>query len=469
MSTAVLFVAAVGAVTMLDDARWSAPTFLFWLVVIAASLCVVATAVLAALAHRLDQLELGVVAAFFFAASVLPLVHGLTVPGVLYGDNMATMTSVCLAIPVGALAAGFVAHGTGRWRLRLGSTMVLVAVLGATLLIAPDTRMFPDPGSGLGVAYALAAFSLTIGFAGRHVRLAEIAERPDPLVVAIGYLLVGASALVFLGASTWSTYFWIAHAVDISGVFLATIGAIVIYRRHGNVFSVLAPVAVVEPRQAFEVGLSPVVHRFVADLEAKDQITRDHVIRTGALAIDVACELELSAADVRRCGLAGLLHDVGKLEIPDAVLQKPDRLTDDEFAVMRRHAELGGDLMAATPVLADLAPAVRGHHERIDGRGYPDALLAEEIPLVARVVAVCDSYDAMAFTRHYRMGMDHDRVRSILSEHAGAQWDPLVVDALLRVVERRSDRETWALDEVGREIDEHAAIGCGCVPEFVLA
>ncbi|MEM1335571.1 MAG: HD domain-containing phosphohydrolase, partial [Actinomycetota bacterium] len=187
--------------------------------------------------------------------------------------------------------------------------------------------------------------------------------------------------------------------------------------------------------------------------------------RTGALAIDVACELGLSAAEVRRCGLVGLLHDIGKLEIPDAVLQKPDRLTDDEFAVMRRHTELGGELMAATPVLADLAPAVRGHHERIDGRGYPDQLRAEDIPLVARVVSVCDSYDAMAFTRHYRMGMDHDRVRAILAEHRGAQWDTEVVDALLRVVERRSDRETWALDEVGRDESHDGPLGCDCLPE----
>lgn len=347
--------------------------------------------------------------------------------------------------------------------------MALTSILGLLLLAYPSARVFPDPGSGLGIAYALAAFALAVGFGWRHVRLAEIAERPEPMVVGMGYLLVGASALVFAGASMWSTYFWLAHAVDIAGVFLATIGALVLYRRHGSVFTVLGPVTAVEPRQAFEVGLSPVVHRFVADLEAKDQITRDHVIRTGALAVDVAAELGLSPADVRRAGLVGLLHDVGKLEIPDEVLQKPDRLSDDEFAVMRSHATIGGDLLAATPVLADLAPAVRAHHERLDGRGYPDRLEGEEIPLVARIVSVCDSYDAMAFTRHYRMGMDPDRVRAILAEHAGAQWDPIVVDALLRVVDRRDERATWSLDGVGRDEEPLAPIGCDCLPDFVSA
>lgn len=457
---------AVGSVAFADGARWPAPTFLFWVVVIAASLCVVAAAYVARLALRLDQLELGVVAAFFFAASVLPLVHGLTVPGVWYGANMATMTSVFLAVPTGAICAGFVAFGPGRWARRLFLGMGVTVAFGIVLLVRPELRIFPDPGSALGVVAALATFALTVGFGWRHVRLAEIAERPEPLVVGIGYLLVGASALVFLGASMWSTYFWLAHAVDITGVFLATIGALAVYRRHGSVFEMLAPVTAIEARQAFEVGLSPVVHRFVADLEAKDQITRDHVVRTAALSIDVACELGLDPSDIRRCGLVGLLHDVGKLDVPDEILQKPGRLTDAEFERMRAHTVAGGELMEATPVLADLAPAVRSHHERVDGRGYPDRLHGEEIPFIARIVSVCDGYDAMAFARHYRAGMDHARVRAILCEHAGSQWDPAVVDAVLRVVANDSQPVGWSLDGIGRPAEAEPTIGCDCLPEY---
>lgn len=467
-----LLAAGVVSVASLDRYAWVAPTFLFWLVVIAASLCVVASVFVGVLAHRLDQLELAVVAAFFFGGSMLPVVHGLTTPGVLYGDNPATMSSVCLAIPVGAAAGGFVAHGPGRWRVRLLTSSGLVVWLSILLLVYPSTRIFPNPGSALGIAYALGAFGLAIGFGWRHVRLAEIAERPQPLIVAIGYVLLGASALVFLGASPWSTYFWLAHAVDIVGVFCATIGALVVYHRHGSISAVLEPITALAPRQAFEVGLSPVVHRFVADLEAKDTITRDHVIRTGALAVDVADELGLPPAEIRRCGLVGLLHDVGKLEIPDSVLKKRGRLTDEEFAVMRSHAEIGCELVAGSDVVADLSLAVRGHHERIDGRGYPDGLEGEEIPIVARVVSVCDSYDAMAYTRHYREGMDAAQVRAILQEHAGAQWDPEVVDALLRVVDGRADDEIWALQRVGRgdtgDDDAHP-IGCGCLPVFADA
>ena len=182
---------AVASVELADGARWAAPTFLFWLVVIAASLCVVAAVYVARLAHRLDQLELAVVAAFFFAASVLPLVHGLTVPGVWYGDNMATMTSVFLAIPAGAICAGFVGFGPGSWRVRLLGGMGLTLVLGAVLLLQPELRVFPDPGSAWGVVAALTTFALTVGFAKRDVAHGELIRslrrRFDRREVDIGF------------------------------------------------------------------------------------------------------------------------------------------------------------------------------------------------------------------------------------------------------------------------------------------
>ncbi|MEM1332704.1 MAG: HD-GYP domain-containing protein [Actinomycetota bacterium] len=464
---------AVASVVWLDHIRLVAPTALFWIVVVAATQCVITSLMLARLALRSNQAELGIVASFFFAASVLPLVHGITVPGVLYGDNGVTTTSVFLAVPVGAAAAAAVAvsirsaRSHTAWRTTMMGTFAATSVLGAVLLAQPQISLHPTSGSTTAILASLASFAITTLLAARHVRLAVIAEHWSPLVVSAGYVLVGGTALMFIGASAWSTYFWLAHAIDIVGVSLATIGAFVVYRRRGGVFAVMAPITALDSRRAFESGLAPVVHRFVADLESKDRITRDHVVRTGALAIEVAEELRLDARTVRHCGLVGLLHDVGKLEIPDEILTKPGSLTDEEFAVMREHARLGAELVAASPVLADLAPAIRAHHERLDGRGYPDALAGGEIPPVARVIAACDAYDAMSHTRHYRAGMDADRVRSILLENAGTQWDVDVVDALLRVIATRTDDDVWTLDAVGTAPEQDGApirIGCDCEP-----
>ena len=172
---------------------------------------------------------------------------------------------------------------------------------------------------------------------------------------------------------------------------LATVGGIAVYLCSGQVRTVLPLVVAFDPHSALEVGLAPVVREFIADLHRKDVLTRDHVVRCGSLAIDRAVRSGLSPAAVRDAGLVGLLHDVGKLEIPDEILKKPGRLNAEEFAVMKTHTTRGYRLLCDAPGLEALAPAVRSHHEQIDGAGYPKGLCAAEIPVVARLVAVCDA------------------------------------------------------------------------------
>ncbi|MEL6982996.1 MAG: HD domain-containing phosphohydrolase, partial [Actinomycetota bacterium] len=150
----------------------------------------------------------------------------------------------------------------------------------------------------------------------------------------------------------------------------------------------------------------------------------------------VGLELGLAPAALRTVGLGALLHDIGKLEIDDAVLHKPGKLNAEEFEHIKTHTTEGERLVLGSPGLADLGPTVRHHHERIDGRGYPDGLAGDDIPLTARIVSVCDAYDAMVHTRQYRAGMGDERARAVLIEHRGAQWDPEIVDALLELSDR---------------------------------
>jgi len=166
----------------------------------------------------------------------------------------------------------------------------------------------------------------------------------------------------------------------------------------------------------------------------------------------------LSVHRLRHTVLGALLHDVGKIGIDGAVLTKPGRLTDEEFHEIRRHAALGADMLLSVPSLAEVSPIVRAHHERYDGRGYPDGLAGTEIPLEARIVAACDAYDAMTNTRHYREGMGRDRAVSILREHAGSQWDPAIVEAVVAVTANDPSGE---FDEVGAAVvGDHA---CACL------
>jgi diguanylate cyclase (GGDEF)-like protein/putative nucleotidyltransferase with HDIG domain len=160
-----------------------------------------------------------------------------------------------------------------------------------------------------------------------------------------------------------------------------------------------------------------------------------HSETVGRYAEMMARELDFSERQTSRIRLAGLLHDIGKVGVPDSILRKPGKLTDTEFEPIKRHPELGAQILEH-PSLADVRRWVGAHHERPDGRGYPHGLRGEEIPLEARILAVADSYEAMTSDRSYRSSMTPSEARAELETCAGSQFDRQVVEALLRVLAR---------------------------------
>ena len=161
----------------------------------------------------------------------------------------------------------------------------------------------------------------------------------------------------------------------------------------------------------------------------------EHLSTVAELAVAVARRLGLSRAEVEQVRHAADLHDVGKVAIPDAILDKPGPLDADEWAFMCRHTIIGERIVAAAPALREVATLVRASHERHDGQGYPDGLAGEDVPLGARIVAVCDSFDAMVADRPYRAALPHDVALHELERCAGTQFDPAVVAAFREAVE----------------------------------
>jgi HD-GYP domain-containing protein (c-di-GMP phosphodiesterase class II) len=172
-----------------------------------------------------------------------------------------------------------------------------------------------------------------------------------------------------------------------------------------------------------------VVRALVSAIDAKDPYTSGHSDRVSRIAVRIALELRCSPKIVNTIHMAGLLHDVGKIGIDDYVLRKSGRLTDSEFEHVKAHPEMGWRILADLKPLAEVLPAVLHHHEQWNGRGYPHGLKAEQTPLLARIMAVADSYDAMTSDRPYRQGMSEEKVDNIFREGAGVQWDPDVVKA----------------------------------------
>jgi diguanylate cyclase (GGDEF)-like protein len=173
-------------------------------------------------------------------------------------------------------------------------------------------------------------------------------------------------------------------------------------------------------------------------VDAKDSYTRSHCQTVSQLCGLIGAELGFDTGRLTRMRLAGLLHDVGKIGVPDAILNKPAKLTDDEYEHMKRHSLLGYDIVQAADMEVE-ARWVRHHHERFDGGGYPDGLAGEEIPLEARVILVADAFEAMTSDRPYRQAPGQSFAIIELGRHAGTQFDPAVVEALTRVLARAGE------------------------------
>jgi HD-GYP domain-containing protein (c-di-GMP phosphodiesterase class II) len=170
-----------------------------------------------------------------------------------------------------------------------------------------------------------------------------------------------------------------------------------------------------------------------AAIDAKDRYTRGHSERVAHLACMLAKAHGLDSDEIERIRLAGLLHDIGKIGVPEAVLHKPGRLTDEEFALVKEHPRTGYNILKDIEMLRDVLPGVLHHHERFDGDGYPDGLSREDIPLQARVLAIADTFDAMSSDRSYRVAIPRAAVIEEIHRSAGGQLDPTLTELFVRL------------------------------------
>ncbi len=167
----------------------------------------------------------------------------------------------------------------------------------------------------------------------------------------------------------------------------------------------------------------------IAALEARDPYTRGHSETVARLVEQMGRRMNIDAEGIESLGIAGKLHDIGKIGVPDNILLKPGRLNKAERAIIRQHPIIGASILSAIPSIKPLLPVILHHHEQFDGHGYPDGLKGNEIMLWARMTAVADTYHALVSDRPYRRGMSHEQAMDIIEERRGTQFCPDCVDA----------------------------------------
>lgn len=175
-------------------------------------------------------------------------------------------------------------------------------------------------------------------------------------------------------------------------------------------------------------------------VEAKDSYTRGHSDRVSEYSVLIGEKLGLSEQELKTLRIGGLFHDIGKIGVPDAILRKTEKLTDDEYSEIKNHPSIGAHILATASIFKEIVPIVKHHHEKYDGTGYPSQLKGEEIPLLARIAAVADTFDAMTSRRTYRDALGLEKVKSEFERCKGTQFDPKIADTFLDILENEYDK-----------------------------
>jgi HD-GYP domain-containing protein (c-di-GMP phosphodiesterase class II) len=414
----------------------------FTLVALAALAATVASTILTVAGARRGDGRTVLLGTAFSTMTALLAVHGLATPGVLVGPNGVVAIAGAASLPAGALLLALSALPGLRRPGRIApliAAQVAIAVailaLGVSALAYPSL-VPPVPATGEPAAYAVLAVgvALMLLIAVRAIRTWQLTRRPADLMTVAGVAWLAFALVAQMTVPYTQLGFYVGHGLEIAGVVALGLPA-ALDLRHSvasrPLVGDLGATALVAQEEAF---LGARVRALLVRLAEKDEATEGHTRRVAMLAVQVGEALGLARSRLRVLALGGLLHDIGKLAVPTAVLRKPGPLDDDEFALIRTHPgagerllrDLGGFPGGALRLVLD-------HHERLDGSGYPRGLPGEELEVETRILAVCDVYDALVSDRVYRSAWSRDRALALLRD--GALFDQRCVVALERVLD----------------------------------
>jgi len=281
------------------------------------------------------------------------------------------------------------------------------------------------------------------------------------LIVAFAFMMINITIVsialgMMFGKSPWTI--WVSNIRWALPNFMALIPLgfllALIYNNYGPLGLFLLFIPLLVSRHAFQLYIDMrenylnTVEALVQALEAKDTYTSGHSTRVGKLAVAIAEGLEMREDKIESLKYAAALHDVGKIGVSETILNKDGKLMDAEWEAIRSHPVIGQTIIKGIKFLFDIGEVVRHHHERFDGKGYPDGIKGAEIPLESRIIAVADTYDAITSDRSYRKGSTHDEAISELKRVSGSQLDPALVEIFCKVVTSELTARTVSLDQL---------------------
>lgn len=390
----------------------------------------------------------------FMAMAGIFTVHGLATPGFIVPvtrPGVASVTGISaylsLLVPSILFTVAMV-PGVARLERRLpftsaGSIVILIGVALAVYALLAFLRVVEGLPLNLPPAnYFLATLSVALlGLAAwRQAHRYFITRLPMQGALAGAFVLLAEAQVTMVSSKPYTVAWWLYHLLMLAGVCVALRALALEWVGGRSLRAIVEGALDLEVSAGIELENVDSIAALAAAIELKDHDTQGHTLRVAELSVRVGRQMGLDNRSLRVLARAGLLHDIGKLGIPDSILVKPGPLDPDEWRVMKTHPQLGLDILARCGILPREAEIIRAHHERMDGSGYPSGLDGPEIPIEARIIAVADTYDVLLSDRPYRRALPHAAaVQVLLKEAAANKLYDAAVEALLRVVENDED------------------------------
>jgi HD domain-containing protein len=429
-ASAILPAASVHFLVREGNAPISGTDHLF-VMAVGASVAAVASAALMARGLRTRDGRAVIAGGAFAGMTLLLAIHGLATPGVLLGPNGVVALAGGTALPAGAAILSLAALPAARRpeNVRaigraLAALLTVLAVTGALVLVDPRAvPSLPKAGDPDAYAFGVVGLVLFLVIAHRAVRTFALTRRTTDLMVVVGAVWLGVALYPALLLQPGSWGWWMGHFLEFLGVALVGIPLALDARRGAPSHPVAGDLRADRLVAEAESFLGGEVHALLRSLDRHDRSTEEHTRRVAMWAVAIGEALGLSEGRLRELAFAGILHDIGKLSVPHAILAKPGRLNDAEMDVVRGHPVAGDELLAQLGYRERIRRWVRGHHERLDGSGYPDALDGSRLDLETRILAVADVYDALVSPRVYRAAWSRDDALAHLHDGADTLYD----------------------------------------------
>lgn len=416
-------------------------------VVSSVALLATVIALLAGIAgSRLRNIEVSFLSLAFISLAEMFTIHGFSTPGLVMKPSQLTGIAAQLSVLLAALWLALSSLSTdhpivlwlSRWKNYLVPVWtVALGCFGLIGILLPDiVSIVPWNRQPIKAIVTVAAIGLNLVTMYRYYQSYRYSRFPLQLSIVYSSAWLIAAQIIMVSGTAWMLSWWLYHYLLLGSMVIMIVGLVFQYASKKSISGAMKALFTKDPIERITNSISPSVKALILATETKDMYTAGHNFRVTMYALRLAEEMQATPEQLRALAQGAIVHDVGKINVPDAILNKPGKLTEEERSIIEQHPVKGYELCRNLGFMKEELQIIRSHHERWDGSGYPDRLKGEQIPLLARIIAVADVYDALSSNRSYRQARTHSETIAFLQDQKGTHFDPICVEAWIKLCER---------------------------------